>query len=39
MALEEKARFRARMSARQFSIALHAEGLTPIRPPGKRRGG
>ena len=24
-------------AARQFSIALHAEGLTPFRPPGKRR--
>jgi len=26
-------------AARQFSIALRAEGLTPIRPPGKRRSG
>ena len=26
-------------AARQFSIALRAEGLTPIRPSGKRRRG
>ena len=26
-------------ATRQFSIALRAEGLTPFRPPGKRRGG
>jgi hypothetical protein len=25
-------------AARQFSIALHEEGLTPIRAPRKRRG-
>ena len=23
-------------AARQFSIALRAEGLTPFRPPGRR---
>ena len=26
-------------AARQFSIALRAEGLTPSRPPNKRRSG
>ncbi|MFZ2103865.1 MAG: hypothetical protein WAV18_00550 [Roseiarcus sp.] len=25
-------------ASRQFSIAVHAEGLMPFRTPGKRRG-
>jgi hypothetical protein len=38
-AAEDPSEERLDRAARQFSIALRAEGLTPFRPPGKRRRG
>ncbi|MFZ2108258.1 MAG: hypothetical protein WAV18_23245 [Roseiarcus sp.] len=39
VAAEDPSEERLDRAARQFSIALRAEGLTPFRPPGKPRRG